>query len=433
MQLPAPHPFRARLNIPLYLIDMILFGLAFSFLDSSTVMPSFVGELTHSQILIGLSSVTFGLGWRLPQLLLAPLVNRAPRKLPWMLNSSIPGRLAFIVVAILIIVIGPSQSGILLFVFFGGYFVFAICDGIATISWSELIGNAVPERTRGFMFSTAQIFTALSVLVVQGALRALLGPRGPGFPTNYAIVFAIAGGLLTISLPIVALLYESPVPTTTRISGLADYLPYLRKVINQDAVFRRFLLLRSLLDASALAVPYYIGYEISQLNVPVTQAVSDSLVAVMIGSVIGSALAGWIGGRFGSRVVIWMHIAAMATGPIAALLSGGLGRDLLLISFAMIGLTGAANQSGLFNWVVSHAPIGERATYNSISNTLGLVSLLVPTLIGGIVLQATSYPALFVIALGISLIAAGVGAGLKRPGQTLLVVAALANSEIPTA
>jgi MFS family permease len=412
---------------------MILFGLAFSFLDPSTVMPSFVGELTNSDVLIGLSSVMFGLGWRLPQLLLAPLVNRAPRKLPWMLYSSIPGRMAFIVVAALIVFIGPSHSGVLLLIFFGGYLIFAMCDGVATISWSELIGNAVPERTRGFMFSTSQIFTALSVLVVQGALRALLGPKGPGFPENYAIVFAIAGGLLTISLPIVALLYEAPVPPTTRITGIADYLPYLRKVVSQDATFRRFLLLRSLLDASALAIPFYIGYEINQLQVPTAQAVSDSLIAVMIGNVIGSALSGWIGGRFGSRIVIWLQITAMVTGPVAALLSGSLGREVLLISFATIGLTGAANGSGLFNWVVAHAPVGERATYNSISNTLGLVSLIVPSLIGGILLQSTSYTVLFVVALGTSVITAVVGAGLKRPGQPLLATPAVTIQEIPGA
>ncbi|MHB8627591.1 MAG: MFS transporter [Aggregatilineales bacterium] len=418
MQAPITNPSRARtrLTIIFYLIDMILFGLATSFLDPSTVVPNFVGQATKSEILIGLSGVLFTLVWRIPQLLTAPTINRAPRKLPWMLFPSIPGRMAFLVIAAITALVGREQPGVMLLAFFVGYAAFAFFDGIATNAWVELIGNAVSTQMRGVMFGIAQVIALLSILGVQGVLRVLLGPTGPGYPVNYAIVFAIAGGLLTFSLLAIRGIGETPVPPNMRISGLIEYLPYLSRLIRQDRAFRHFLVMRFLLDASIIAGPFYIGYEVQQLGIDSAQAVSDSLLAVMVGGLIGSALSGWLGGRRGSRAVIAVQVIAVLIGPLMALLSLSVGRDALLVTFAMIGLVNATFPAGLLNWLIEHAPAGERPTYSGVSNTLGIAALIVP-LCGGVLLQATSYGVLFAVALVIGLAAMLLATGLAKPGE----------------
>src|SRR5215475_12924946 len=110
-----------------------------------------------------------------------------------------------------------------------------------------------------------------------------------------------------------------------------------------------------------------------------------------------------------------------------ALLSLTAGRNALLITFATIGLINATFPAGLLNWMIEHAPPGERPTYSGIANTVGIVALLVP-LCGGLLLQATSYSVLFAVALAISVIAAFVTSRLARPGTNRPDVVALTKS-----
>ncbi len=394
---------------------MILFSLAMSFMDTSTVLPEFVGQATNSALLVGLSGVMFTLFWRVPQLALAPAVNRAPRKLPWMFWGSVPGRLIFFVVAAVVAGVGMRSPGLMLLVFFGGYGLFALGDGVATLAWVELIGNAVSDRTRGILFGASQVITGIAILGIQGLLRELLGPLGPGYPVNFAVVFAIAGILFALTLPFVANLYERPTKTPPRAIELSEYLPYLRKILREDKPFRFFLVMRFFLESAYyVVVPFYIGYEIKVLGVPAAQAVSDSLIAVTLGSIGGSIVTGWLGSRYSSRSVIWVQAVAVLIGPALALASPSLGREVLLVSFVTIGLAGASATPGLLGWMIAYPPPGDRPIYNGIANTLGIGALIMPV-VGGLVLQAVSYTALFSLAMVMALISVVTASRLVAP------------------
>jgi len=406
---------RVQFTALMFLTDMILFGVAVGLLDASTVVPDFVSHATHSEVLIGLAGVWFSLGWRIPQLFTAPMINRAPRKLPWMLRSSIPGRLMLIIVAAIVVTVARDNKPLILIVFFIGYGIFAFCDGIATNAWVELIGNATSDRARGVMFGVSQVVAGIIVLAVQPAMQNVLGAQGPGYPVNYAIIIGIAGVLLTVSLIAIANLRETPVAAHTQVTGLAEYAKYLRQVLRDDPPFRRFLLVRVFMDIATIATPFYIGYEVDRLKIVSAQAVSDSLAAVTIGSLVGSLLGSWLGGRYGSRTVIGIAIGGVLIQAIGALLSFSLGDVPLLITFAMVGMVNAAFGAGLFNWMVGHAPAGQRPTYNSISSTLGFIAMGMPVL-GGLLLQFTgSYLLLFAIVLVFGSIAGVAALGLGRP------------------
>lgn len=408
---------RLLYNAAFYLADMVLFTLAMGFLDSSTVLPDFVGQATDSKVLVGVTGILFAVGWRLPQLALAPAVNHAKSKRAWMFWTCLPGRLVFFVVAAIIAAIGTRSPGLMLLVFFVAYTLFAMSDGITSLAWVELIGNAVSERARGLMFGISQVIAGVSILVIQQLLRELLGPHGPGYPINFAVVFAIAGGLLALTLPFVANLYERPTETKPRAIEATDYLPYLAKIVRNDHGFRQFLIMRFFLEvAYYMVVPFYIGFETQAFGIPAAQAVGDSLVAVTLGNIGGSLLAGWLSHRFTSRTAIRLQSAAILIGPTLALLSPLIGPGALLISFAMIGLSGALSTPGLFNWLISYPPLEERPLYFGVANTLGATALLAPV-IGGVLLQATSYNALFGLTVGIALIAAFTALQLNAPRQ----------------
>jgi MFS family permease len=408
---------RRRLSIPFFFIDMILFGIAIGFLDASTVIPEFVGKATDSKVLVGLSGILFAIGWRLPQLAFAPAANRAPNKRRWMLTFALPGRVAFFLVAFVAIAIGKDNPGLMLLTFFVAYGGFAILDGITSLAWVELIGSAVPDNLRGMMFSASQIIQGVLILGVQGVLRELLGEHGPGYPANYAVVFIIAATFFTISTFFLTNVYESKdkKPEKARNIEAKDFLPYLKSIAWGDRPFRDFLVMRFFLDAAFYMVsPFYIGYETEKLGIPSGQAVSDSLVAVMVGNVIGSLLSTWFSQKLSARAVIWMMIVAAIVGPSLVLVSPLVGYVALLIAFFTIGLIHSAGAPGLLNWMIAYPEPGNRPIYSGIANTVSMFALVAPVL-GGLILQLTNYSVLFGLSLVLALICAVNGLRLVNP------------------
>jgi hypothetical protein len=65
---PVNLPPNYRWNFVVFLVDIICFGVAFTFASVSSVIPSFVGQLTDSPPVIGMADVVFRGGWLLPQL-----------------------------------------------------------------------------------------------------------------------------------------------------------------------------------------------------------------------------------------------------------------------------------------------------------------------------------------------------------------------------
>ena len=72
---------------------------------------------------------------------------------------------------------------------------------------------------------------------------------------------------------------------------------------------------------------------------------------------------------------------------------------------------------GFMNYLLELAPPGHRPTYMGLSNTLGGLLVIVPML-GGWLLQATSYPVLFVAAAVGPLVAWVMAMGLPTSHQT---------------
>jgi MFS family permease len=68
-----------------------------------------------------------------------------------------------------------------------------------------------------------------------------------------------------------------------------------------------------------------------------------------------------------------------------------------LILFVLIGAIDASFLIGFLAYVLDIAPPGERTAYTGLANTIGGLVVIAPT-IGGIILQLTSYPVLFVCA-----------------------------------
>jgi hypothetical protein len=82
--------------------------------------------------------------------------------------------------------------------------------------------------------------------------------------------------------------------------------------------------------------------------------------------------------------------------------------------YVLLGMFEGSVLLGFFNFLLEIAPAGQRPTYIGLTNTVvGLLALM--PVVGGWVLQATSYPVLFSLAAGLTLAGALLAWGLPNP------------------
>ena len=389
--------------------DYIFFRVGMAFLDSTTVLPTLVRQLTKSASLVGLvSTLSSGL-WMLPQLVAANYVTGKPRQKPYLMIPASIGRPFTWLFALLLFLSRGQPSALLYITLILWVAIFWVCDGLASVPWFHLVSKTIPPRRRGRLFGLGQ---ALGGVLAVGAgliVRYLLGERGPSFPTNYGWLFLLGGAAFLISLGALSMLKEEPEPYSDDRLPWRAYLPKLLALLGRDADFRLVTLVRLLLGAGGMAAPFYILYATEDLGL--SHEAIGFFVSVQVGaSVLFGLLLGYLYERKGSKLVIQLATIMGLIAPIGALLTPQLMPTrgiVFLCAYALVfvGLQGvmSAMMLGFMNFVMEIASNEERPTYVGLANTLGAVLMIYP-LLGGFLLEATSYLSLFAItALAISL------------------------------
>lgn len=392
-----------RRNFFLFLVDGILFTVAMNLIGATTVIPDFVRHLTNSEVLIGLSSSLFDIGWTLPQLFVARYIVRAARKKWWFAGPSIPVRFVMLIFAVTIVLLGRERPAAILLAFFIAYGLAAIGDGIVGVPWADLTGTSLDGRWRARMFGFMAASAGIIMLGISPLIGVILGDAGPEFPNNYALLFGAAGLLFVFSIIPILFLHELPGgKATDKIPSLGEFLPQLGHVLRTDKPFRAILITRMLTSLFAMAGPFYIGYATVTLGESSEVAVPTLLAMQTAGGVMGALVYTWLGAR-NNLLFIRAALVGAALLPISALLAGAVGPLPLYLGFLMSGLAVSNLFLSYQNWVVTYATADQRPVYAGLFNTIAAVISLIAPILGGTIAQQLGYEALFVVALMMAL------------------------------
>jgi MFS family permease len=426
---PKALPPHYRWNFGAFLVDYVVFGIALNFFNPTSLLPAFVGELTDSALVIGSISSVFSGSWLLPQLIAARIINDKPRKKPYLL-AGLSGRAAFWIIALgLGFGLGQRSPAAMLALFFICLALWAMTDGVASVAWFEMMAQAIPFKRRGRLIGTAQVASGLAGIGAGAWIGQILSHLS--FPGNYTLIFALASTLLIPSTVALSLLREVPssaVPQEAnepakkepRLKRLATWL----KLPFANPAFRHLMICRIMVGMVGLATPFYVQHAIKELRLP-QSAVGDFIIAQTIAGVAASALLGLVYEHWGTQQVIRIGSAAAILGPLFALIahtaSGQLTPAYPLV-YVFLGIINSAWVMGFFNYLLEIAPEGMRPTYIGISNFVMGTLTLTPVM-GGWLLERTSYTILF--GLATALVAAGFlfSLGLKPPSSAARVEA----------
>jgi MFS family permease len=411
-----------RRNWLAFLGDYIFFGLGLTFASTSTILPAFAATLTENKILIGaVSSVWLG-GWLLPQILAANYLSNKPRKYPVMMWSEILGRPMLPLFVVWLLLGGVRFPALTLLLLFAMLSIFAVTDAFAALSWLDLLGKSLAAETRGRLIGIGQVVTGISAVGVGALIRYLLSPQGPAFPINYAIIFGLASLCYGVSLVACALIVEPPEAVAEVRPALRDYFPQLIRLWREDAGFRRVTLARLLSGLGGLATSFYVVYATDVLRLPAS-SIGLFAGAFTLGTAFAGIAFGFVADRVGSyrviQIVTWLALAV----PVLALLcnSGLFGNALPVlypVLYVLLGMFEGSIMLGFLNFILEIAPPGQRPTYMGLTNTLAGLLIVVPV-VGGTLLERTSYPFLFTLAATGTLVGALVALQLPNPRRQL--------------
>jgi len=285
----------------------------------------------------------------------------------------------------------------MLLLFFTCLGLWAATDGFASVAWFDIVARAIPLKRRGRLISTGQIISGLAGIGAGGLVSLILKYRP--FPDNYMLIFALAGLVITPSTLALTLIREPP-PENTPPKTTAQVRGGRLAPLVADRNFRRLVACRLLVGLLGLASPFYVVHAADALHLP-QSIIGVFVIAQMIAGVAASAVLGPISERWGPRYVINIGSAIAATGPLFALVAHLAGGGLLARTYPFVYVTlGVFNNAGMlgfFNYLMEIAPGEMRPTYIGLSNTIVGLLTLAP-IVGGWLLEATSYTVLFSVA-----------------------------------
>ncbi|MGI8553701.1 MAG: MFS transporter [Dehalococcoidia bacterium] len=393
--LPVPSPRRLRQNRFIFLTEEILFLFAAALLDARTLLPAFVRGYGASLLLVALLPVIRSGGQLLPKLPAAHLMRSHRRKKPWVVGAGMVSRLPMAATPALLFVDPGAPAPLVLAVFYVSLTLFSVADSFVGVAWYDIFGKSTPEGDRPWLFRAMSVGGAAMGLAGGALITVLLDSSHWRFPTNYALILAVAFAALAIELSLLSALVEPEGNAAPPREQRSRTLSELRRLLGDGGPFARLMAGQALLGVPALAWGLYTPYALGSLHLPV-----DS-TGIFVAATAAGAAAGGLGlpivaRRWGRQSVLLLSALPVIMAPLLVVAAGALpsavDRELLCAaSFACQGLSTTGLFMGIGDLVLALAPADERPLYIGLANTIGGVVVPLP-LLGVLVAQWTCPP-----------------------------------------
>ncbi len=376
----------------------LMIGTSNSVASPDLVLTAFAAHLTDNPLILGLIAPLQGATWSLPQIWTVGWLQRTPRAMP-MYNYAALIRMvswiALVAAALLSHNTAILLTVLLLFVLIGG-----TAAGVAGLPFIEIIGKVIPARQRGLVFGwRGALGGVLSVVGAQVVIFFTGLDAHFDFPTNYGLLFAVAGLSQMIGFFAFSLVAEpAALPQAKRTHPSAQAV---RTIWRSDNNFRQYVQGRTFFELSNVANGLIIVYANQALGVRLELAGMYLLISSAIRPVF-SFYAGRVSVRIGNRIPVAAGVVAQGLGwglLLAAPLFGVEGRTAEYYMVPIYTLTAIQKGlvfSNLMALGLNVTPEDERPLYMGALNTwLGVV--VMSGVLSGAVAETIGFEALFVL------------------------------------
>lgn len=250
---------------------------------------------------------------------------------------------------------------------------------LATPQWSSMMGDLVPERSRGRFFALrTRVASVMSfVALVAGGLILHLFDEFGYTLAGYLVVFTIAAIARLISLHHLRKMHDPP-----RTGALFD-LPSPRRLLQRarHSAFVRFsFFYASMQFAVAIASPFFTVYMLRDLHFSYLMFMANTAASVLA-QFLTLNMWGRISDRFGNRLILAATGIVIPIFPALWLVSSD--PWYLIAIQALGGFVWAGFSLSAGNFIYDLVPSPKRATYVAYHSVLMAVGVFLGAMLGG--------------------------------------------------
>ncbi|OXY83322.1 MFS transporter [Oceanimonas doudoroffii] len=387
------------------ILGQLASALAELLVNAKTVLPWLFQAVGAPVWLIGWLVPIRESGSMLPQLLLGAWVRHMPvRKGAWLWGAGLQAG-CLVLMALTALLFSGWLAGVLLL---GGLALMSLSRGLCSIAAKDVLGKTIPKNGRGRVTGTgASLAGGLGLL-----FGLMLGWLGELPLWGYVLILLAAAAVWVLGMLCYRRIEEQPGATEGGVNGWRHALHSLQ-LVRDDADFRRFLLVRTLLLSTALVTPYYVL--LAQDHDGAARVLGSLVIAQGLAQFASSWVWGWLADLSSRRVLqlagaiaallglaVWLHLGVLGGTPFAGYFAG----VVFVLSLAHAGV-----RVGRKTYLVDLAGGNRRTDYVAVSNTLmgvllllaGALSMLLALLSGLAVILVFSLLALLGVWLAQSL------------------------------
>jgi MFS family permease len=381
------------------------------------LVPTFVQELTGSELMVGVMSALRVLAITLPQAWAASVLVARPRKKPLLAWSSIGGRLPVLFLALATLLWAGNAPWAVVAVLTLAVASFFTSEGLNSISWPDLVGKVIPAHIRGRFLGLGQLLSSLGALGAGYAVRLILSEQGPAYPLNWTIIFGL--GFVGLILSVVATLFvrEEPGKTTDTTVSVRRSIAGMAQCLREDARLRRAVLAQLAMGLAASTFPFFI-IRAGQLLSQDGEITGTFLMIQNVGGILAALICGYLIDRTGSRIAVRVSTSMQCLALSAAIAANYflVPQVLYGVAFLLLGFVVGSSWWTFSAYLLEIASDEQRPTYLAAYGILTSSPVFLGSLAVGSVFARVQPEALFAVALSVSLVGLSI-AWSMAPGR----------------
>lgn len=370
----------------------------FRLVSAPTFLPAYLFMLSGSDFAVGLARSLQSAGTIATPMIGASLIAHRRKILGITLASSAVMRLQILGLALVGFFVGAGAAVPAIIACLA---LMGIFQGIAQVTMNSLRAKVIPIHRRGIVSGARHFLAGLTsggVSYVAGAYIIDGNVLGNG----YASVFLLAFGITSIGLFALALTWEPKSETVRGRESPVETLKAIRPILREQTGFRRFFIARALASSGRMALPFYILFAGTRMDLTGTVLGVLTTVWMLTSS---TANLGWgvLADRRGYKIVMLVTLAVWIASHVQLLFVEGFAG--VVVFFVLMGAaSGGFNQSAQ-NMVLEFGrfediPIRLAASGSAVN----LIATVGPVL-GGAVVAVAGYVQLFALTILLQAIA----------------------------
>ena len=307
-------------NFNNFIWHAVFASIAINFMDFDTVLPAMIVQSGGTAWHVGLLTAIMVGGAKLVQLPLAPFLFFARSKKNYLILGITIRFIALFSISAIFYFSGWFMDWAILFLIFLFISFFSFSEAFASLSYTDILGKSVLQEKRKHFLSLKQVITSLLIFASSFMVKYLLQTRG--FPSNYSMLFLIAGSALAIASIGFWRLKEIKFPINAASTSLRSFIPLFRNELKGNRVLVAYLVIINTLGIGMGVLPFMILYAKTQMGIGSAQ-VGNFVILKTLGLVLSGLLLYRFASKIGYKTLLYISVGVGAAMPLFGIFASG--------------------------------------------------------------------------------------------------------------